>query len=176
MFSKAAKGQWWRPFHPISIKMHGTRSKKKQPKLECGICSEELEEFKMVKLFVCDHLFCEGCTSSFVEEKLKMHQLFDCPSCRSPCDENSVFFFSLNVEEQEKLIQINLRKQVEKNQKTIRHCPDQKCPLGIIRLANQKQKKGTCEECLKEYWIITWKMKMGRLHYCSMEKSNLYSL
>ena len=100
-------------------------TKKRQRKLVCDICSEEFEEFKMVRLFFCHHLFCEVCISSFVEGKLAMNQLFHCPSCKAHYDENSVFFLSLNIEEQEKLIQINLQKQVEVNQKTMRHCPDE---------------------------------------------------
>ena len=71
---------------------------KKQVLLACDICSEEREEFKMVKLFLCDHLFCEGCTSTFVEGKIKEHELFNCPTCSLPYDVESVFFLSLNGE------------------------------------------------------------------------------
>ena len=91
--------------------------------------------------------------SSFVEGKLALRQLFDCPSCNSPYDEHSVFFLSLSIEEQERLIQINLQKQVEANQQSMRHCPDEQCKLGVIRLAASQQKTGTCEECLREYCL-----------------------
>ena len=120
-------------------------------KLVCDICSEEMDDYQMVKLFVCHHLFCEDCISTFVEGKLKMHQLFDCPSCNSPYDQNSVFFLSLSLQEQEKLAIINLRKQLESNP-NLRECPNEKCKLGVIP-ASPKQKTGICRECLKEYCL-----------------------
>ena len=87
----------------------------------------------MVKLFVCHHLYCEGCISEYVEGKLKMHDLFNCPACNEPYDDNSVFFLSLSIQEQEKLIRINLHKQIDASNR-LKQCPDEKCKLGVIRL------------------------------------------
>ena len=107
----------------------------------------------MVRLFVCSHLFCEECISVYVEGKLKLLEQFNCPSCSLPFDDNCIFLQELSVEEQEKLISINLRKQINSSNDKLRECPDEKCKLGVIRVRNDKQRTGTCEECYKQYCI-----------------------
>ena len=77
--------------------------------------------------------------------------MFDCPSCNSPYDETSVFFLNLSGQEQEKLVLINLRKQVENNP-NLRECPNEKCKLGVIP-TSPKQKTGVCRECSKKYCL-----------------------
>ena len=43
---------------PIVKHKGGKKGQKVLRKLTCDICSEELEEYRMVRLFLCHHLFC----------------------------------------------------------------------------------------------------------------------
>ena len=44
--------------NPIIRYKAAKKEKKVIRKLMCDICSEEFEEYKMVRLFTCHHLFC----------------------------------------------------------------------------------------------------------------------
>ena len=43
---------------PVTKHKEGKKGQKVLRKLTCDICSEELEEYRMVRLFLCHHLFC----------------------------------------------------------------------------------------------------------------------
>ena len=99
-------------------------------------------------MFLCNHLFCEECCSTFVESKLKEMELFTCPDCKADYDPDSVFFMSLSGEEQQKLALINERRRIALLSK-LKNCPTPNCEYGTI--SRQESGRGRCNQCLKEY-------------------------
>lgn len=72
----------------------------------CELCYETIKEYRMIKLYLCDHIFCDKCIDKQIAYSLKTFALFTCPSCNAEHDENSVLFKILNRRERKIINQI----------------------------------------------------------------------
>lgn len=119
------------------------------------MCCQEVEEYKMAKICLCHHIFCQLCTLEYVELKLKNFQTINCPyaDCGGKLDEDSGLIVTLTESEKIKYKKIKFRKKAEQENKIL--CPKEDCEEGIlkIKVKSNLKKVGKCEKCSNTFCI-----------------------
>ena len=68
----------------IEIELLYTETWDIHEQFDCSICMESYPVMNRVDLN-CNHRFCYGCVSEYVQHSLKTHQSLKCALCRTPC-------------------------------------------------------------------------------------------
>jgi late competence protein required for DNA uptake (superfamily II DNA/RNA helicase) len=82
-----------------------------EKELECEICCELIPEYRMAKLFHCEHMFCEECLMSYLMLKISRSEEIRCfaPECSGELDEGSAIIASLTPSELKKYKKIKFK-------------------------------------------------------------------